>query len=99
MNRLSNFCMGVVVGAAGLYGAMTFHVVRAEDGVHLVPKVTRGLSDVYVDIRTFAAPDWYEHRGLSAAVVNAQKEYLIADSSLNGLRQTAHSALESLGLK
>jgi hypothetical protein len=99
MNRLSSFFTGLVVGAAGLYWAMTFHVVRAEDRVHVIPKVTRGLSDIYVDIRNFAAQDWYNHRGLSAAVVNAEKEYLIGDSSLTSLRQTAHSALESLGLK
>ena len=99
MHRLSSFLSGLVLGAAGLYWAMTFHVVRADDGVHVVPKVTRGLSDAYVDIRSFAAPDWYQHRGLSAAVVNAKKEYLIGDSSLNGLRQTAHNALESLGFK
>ena len=89
MSRLSSFFTGVIVGAAALYGAMTFHIVRAPDGVHVVPKVTRGLSDVYVDVRSFTAPDWYEHRGLSAAVVNAQKEYLIGDSSLTSLRQTA----------
>jgi hypothetical protein len=99
MKRLTSFFTGMIVGAAGLYGAMTFHIVRADDGIHVVPKVTCGLSDVYVDTRKFTVPDWYAHRGLSAAVVNAEKEYLLGDSSLTSLRHSAHGALESLGLK
>lgn len=99
MKRFSSFLAGVVVGAVGLYWAMTFHVVRANDGLHVVRKVTCGLSDAYVDIRAFNSADWYQHTGLSVAVVHAGKEHLLSDSSLYGLRQTAHSALESLGIR
>ena len=92
MKRLSSFLAGVVVGAVGLYWVMTFHVVRANDGLHVVRKVTCGLSDAYVDIREFNSADWYRHTGLSLAVVHGGKEHLIGDSSLQGLRQTAHRA-------
>jgi hypothetical protein len=99
MKRFTSFLAGVVVGAVGLYWAMTFHIVRANDGLHVVRKVTCGLSDAYVDIRTFDSADWYRHTGLSVAVVHAGKEHLLSDTSLYGLRQTAHSALESLGIR
>ena len=99
MKRLSSFLAGVVVGAVGLYGVMTFHVVRANDGLHVVRKVTCGFSDAYVDIRSFSPADWHRHTGLSLAVVHGGKENLIGDSSLHGLRQTARSTLESLGIR
>ena len=99
MNRVSSFLFGVLIGAAGLYVAMTYHVVRANDGIHIVPKVSSGLADVYVDIREFDAADWNEHRGLAAALVNAEKDELLKDSAVSSLRQSAHDVLESLGLK
>jgi hypothetical protein len=99
MKRLSSFLAGVVVGAVGLYGVMTFHVVHANDGLHLVRKVTCGLSDAYVDIRSFSLADWHRHTGLSLAVVHGGKEHLLGDSALLGLRQTAHCTLESLGIR
>jgi hypothetical protein len=99
MKRLSSFLLGVVVGAIGLYWAMTFHVVRASDGLHVVPKVTSGLADAYVDIRSFSSADWYRHTSLSVAIVHAGKENLLGDSTLADLRQSAHSTLESLGIR
>jgi hypothetical protein len=99
MNRLSSFFTGLIVGAAGLYWAMTFHVVRADDGVHVVPKVSAGLGDAYVDIREFGAEQWSEHRSLAAAIVHAEKDELLKESALSNLRHAAQGALESLGLK
>ncbi len=99
MKRITSFLAGVIVGAAGLYGAMTYHFVRAEDGVHLVPKVTSGLSDTYVDIRKFNTASWYEHKSLAVALVNADKQDLLKDPAIVDLRQAAQNTLEALGLK
>jgi len=98
MNRIMNFMAGCIVGAVGLYGAMTYHLVRAEDGFHTIPKVSNGLSDAYVDIREFTTSDWTEHRALVAALVKADRGDLMKDSALYGLKSTARSVLESLGI-
>ncbi len=98
MKRANGFLAGLVVGAMGMYGAMTHHVVRAVDGWHWVPKSPPCLSQTYVDIREFQARDWNEHRSLAAALVKADKANLISSSSLRGLQNSTREALDSLGL-
>jgi hypothetical protein len=96
MGRFSSFLLGVVVGAVAVYGSLKYHVVRAQDGVHLVPKVYSGLGDVYVDIRNFAPSDWNRHRALALALVKADKEDLIGDTTAGFFRQSLQNALEGL---
>lgn len=99
MGRAASFVLGAVVGAAAAVGALKYHVVQAEDGLHLVPKVTAEFGDVYVDIRSFDFNDWNEHRGLAAALVKADKSHLIEDTSLNVFRQSLNDALDGLTSK
>ena len=99
MSKVSSFFLGVVVGAVGLYCATTYHVVRAEDGVHFVPKVSSGVGNAYVDIREFNTAQWHEHKNVALALINAEKGDLMTDSAIADLRHNAQSALESLGLK
>lgn len=99
MQKIHSFLLGAVAGAISLYCAMTFHVVRAEDGIHIVPKVSNGLRDAYVDIRDFNTAQWNQHRHVALALINADKEELLRDSAMSNLRRTAETALESLGLK
>jgi hypothetical protein len=88
-----------VVGAVLLYSAMTYHFVRAEDGMHVVRKVSCGLGNAYVDIRQFDATQWNEHRQVALALINADKEELLEDAAVANLRQAAQGVLESLGLR
>lgn len=99
MARIQSFLFGMIVGAAALYGAMTFHVVRAEDGLHVVPKISSGISDAYVDIRDFDAAEWSEHKHVAVALIHADKEELLQESMVANLRNAARGALESLGLR
>ena len=50
---MRRFIAGMICGAALLYVAMHYHVVRGNEGVFLVPKISNNLSEVYVDIREF----------------------------------------------
>ena len=97
MNRLSTLLMGVFVGAAPMFTAMKYHVVRADDGVHMIPKVSAELGGAYVDIREFDASQWDDNRALAVAIVNADKDYLLKDSAASSFRSTVDSVLQSLG--
>lgn len=97
MTRLHSFVFGLIVGAATVFAGMKFHFVRAEDGLHAIPKVSNQLRGAYVDIRDFTAEDWNDHRDLSLAIVNADKDYLLSDSATDNLRQSVQHALQSLG--
>ena len=87
MNRFGSFFLGIIVGAALCYGASNFHVVRAQDGFHLVQKVRAGLADAYVDVRTFAVSDWSARPDLVAALVRENKQYIMTGNAAEAIQQ------------
>ncbi len=48
-----------------LFVGSRYHVVRANDGFHLIPRSSARLTEPYVDIRQFTIEDWDEHQGLA----------------------------------
>lgn len=51
MRRIYGFVFGIGLGALACLGAMNYHVVRAQDGFHLVQKQHARLGQAYVDTR------------------------------------------------
>lgn len=96
MQRIGPFLAGFIVGALAVFVGLKYHVVRAPDGVHLVPKQEANFSDAYVDIRSFSMQDWDNHRSLAMAIMQADKTHLLKDSAKDSLRRTLNTALESL---
>ncbi len=96
VSRIGDFVMGVVCGGALTAGTMNFHVVRANDGVHLVRKLTAGINEPYVDVRNFSASDWADHKALAAAIVRSGKGDILQDSSLTGFKNSIENWLNGL---
>jgi hypothetical protein len=97
MGRLASFLGGAAVGGAAVFVGLKFHVVRAEDGVHFVPKLQAQFDEAYVDIRKFTFEDWNKHRSLAVAMVQAEKGYLLQESATSDLRSAVDSVLQGLG--
>lgn len=97
MGRLGSFIGGIVVGGVAVYVGLKYHVVRANDGFHLVPKLQAQFDDAYVDIRQFGFEDWNKHRSLAVAMAQADKGYLMQETSTDSLRQSVNSVLQGLG--
>ncbi len=97
MGRFGSFLLGVVVGAAAVFGTLKYHVVYADNGVHIVPKVIAGFDDIFVDIRGFGLSDWAEHKSLAAALAKAGKGELLQDAAVNQIEESVDSFLEGLG--
>ena len=93
MGRVIIFLVGVVVGAVAVFGSLKYHVVRTEDGVHLVAKTTSNFGEIYVDVREFGPMDWTEHKDLAVAMVKADKQHLIGDTTTDNLRQSMNNAM------
>jgi len=87
MRHLSSFILGILVGGALVFFAQRFHVLRTDKGVELVPKLSSGFSETYVDVRHFQAADWEKHKELAAAIVQAKKEYILNDSASEQTRK------------
>jgi hypothetical protein len=93
MRQMYTFVLGAGVGAALCLGAMNFHVVRAQDGWHLVQKHHARLGQVYVDTRQFGASDWINNTDLAAALTADNKAYVMQSAVTsplqNGLNRLA----------
>lgn len=96
MRRISSFLMGAVVGGVLVFISLKFHLVRAEDGFYLVPKVRSTFRHAYVDIRGFGAAQWSEHRWLAAALVRSNKEHLLQGAVTAGFAEAVRGAIDSL---
>jgi hypothetical protein len=77
MRRVWTFVLGIVVGGMGIFVAMNYHIIRADDGLHMVPKVNRQLALAYADIRGFTVADWAKNSELAAALMNANQRELV----------------------
>jgi hypothetical protein len=86
----------MITGATLLYIAMHFHVVRGNEGVFLVPKISNNLSDVYVDVRSFTLNDWQSHKPLAAAILQSNKSHVLSDASLSGFRSRLEGLMSGL---
>ncbi len=93
MSRVGSFGSGVLVGIVALYVAMHYTLLHAEDGLHLIPKITAKLENPYQDIRGYKLSHWQSKQSLALAVVRANKGYLMSDPSLLTFRENAQSVL------
>lgn len=87
MNRLGAFLAGLVLGVAFTFVGLRYHVVRANDSFHLVPRQGGTLEDLYVDIREFDLKSWKEHKSLAIDLMAAKKEHLIGDTATNSINK------------
>ena len=88
--------MGMICGAALLLIAMHYHIVRGNDGIVLVPKISNNLADVYVDIREFDLQQWKNHKPLAAAIMKSNQAHLLEDSAHQSFGNTVKDLFDGL---
>ena len=93
---MARFLFGMITGAALLFAAMHYHVVRGDEGFFVVPKISNNLTDVVVDIRGFRLSDWNRHKPLAAAIMQSNQAHLLSDSSLGTFRDTVDGLVQGL---
>lgn len=86
MPRIFSFLLGVAAGVMLCFGATNYHVVRAQDGFHLVHKQRARLAEAYVDVRKFGVGDWSSHSELAAALVADNKQSIMTDAAANSVQ-------------
>jgi hypothetical protein len=93
MRRISTFLLGMATGVMLLHGVTIYHVVRAADGVHLIPKQPPRLAESYVDIRTFSMNDWAGHVQLVSAIVQAGQQQLLGNATTSSVQDAVGTVL------
>ena len=81
---LTLLLFGVALGGGATVAAFRYHVVRADDGWHVVNSGTPMPSDVYADVRGWSASDWSAHPKLAAALVEAGRGAAILRTAAGG---------------
>jgi hypothetical protein len=69
MRRLFAMVFGALLGAAAMFMAFKFHVIRIKDDVVFVPKPSAALVDAYVDVREWTTAEWAKHPQLVKALI------------------------------
>lgn len=87
MGKIYAFLLGVVAGFGLYHLAGSYHVLRAESGWRVVPKVSHTLEDTYVDVRDFGAGDWAKRPELAAAVLKSGDDELKKDAVSESVNQ------------
>jgi hypothetical protein len=86
MRRIYGFVGVFALGALSCFGAMNYHIVRAQDGFHLVQKNHARLGGAYVDTRSFDAATWGAHPDLVLAL-RADNEQMLVNEAAPGVLQ------------
>jgi hypothetical protein len=94
MRRGTTFIFGMIVGGLLLYTALSYHLIHAKDGLHLVPKVESSLAATYVDIRSFGPADWIDHIEIAQAVQASGQGGLMETAAVDSLRTGIDRLLE-----
>ena len=97
--QLSSFVTGLVAGAALMYGSITHHLLRTNEGLTLVPKLQPSLAETYLDVRTFGISDWSRHPAVAAAIVRSGKQQLFAQHAEPTIRDQVQDFLQAWGGK
>lgn len=93
---MSRFIFGMMAGALLMYVAMHYHLVRGNEGVYLVPKISNNLSDVFVDTRSFGLEQWKEHKPLAAAIMQSDQSHLLEGAPLSAFRESVQGLVDGL---
>lgn len=93
---MRNFLLGMIFGAGLLFVAMHFHVVRGNEGIVLVPKISNTLSGTYADVRGFTLNDWKDHKPLAAAITKSNKSHLIEEGATRAFGDSMRGLVDDL---
>ena len=80
MRRLFAVAFGVLLGAAAMFIAFRFHVVRANDNWVFVRKPEASLVDAYIDVREWDSAEWMKHTALVKALIRTGQADLVRKS-------------------
>jgi|HubBroStandDraft_1064217.scaffolds.fasta_scaffold424529_1 hypothetical protein len=89
---LGTFMSGAAVGGSLVFGSLSYHFLRTEEGLQMVPKLSATFHETYIDVRNFGAGDWALHKTIVAAIVRAKKDAIFEGTAVN----TSHEGVTSL---
>ena len=93
MRRIGAILFGILVGGGLVFAAFQLHVVRAAEGLVIVPKQQPVLTDAFADIRDWSRDDWQQHPVLVQNLIADGRSDLVAGSMTEGMLRDLVSPL------
>lgn len=88
MNKAKPFLFGTLIGAAIVFVALQYHIVRSHDGFQFVPRTPRqSLGLAFADVRQWEPDDWMDRPELARALLAHGASDLIAESVRKSLTE------------
>jgi hypothetical protein len=92
MSKAKPFLIGALIGAAAVFVALQYHVVRSHDGFQLVPRTPQhSIGLAFADVRGWEAEDWTDRPELARALFAHGSSDLISQSVTQSLAETVTS--------
>lgn len=86
MFGIKTFLSGLMLGSVTSLLAMQFHVINTNDGMIVLPRVSRPpLRSTYVDVRKWSLSMWRQHPDVAKAAVMYGRPDLLGDGVLNSI--------------
>lgn len=79
MRKLSNLLIGILLGGGTVFLLSQYHLIRANDGFHMIPRQDASYVDVCVDVRNWDASKWHEHSELMRSLIADGRDDLIVE--------------------
>jgi hypothetical protein len=92
-----SFLCGATIGGSLVFGTLSYHVLRTNDGVQVVPKLSPDFHEAYVDVRQFTPMDWARHKTVVTAIVRAKKESIFQGAAIESLNQGVTGLVREFG--
>ena len=84
MRRIVWLTCGLILGAAGMWTSMSYHMLRTNDGIAWVPKYRAGLRGTFIDVREWGVTEWTEHPEIVISLEKNQRTEIIGDAKIMG---------------
>jgi len=88
-----SFLCGAAVSGGLVFGSLSYHVLRTNDGVEFVPKLAPDFHEAFVDIRQFTPMDWARHKTVVNAIVRAKKESIFQGAAVETVSQSVSQSV------
>ena len=96
MGRFYTFVLGLVLGFVLYHTVVTYHLVYANDGFHLIAKSPPRFAEAYVDVRQFGAAEWLKHPELVLAINQSGQQQILGEAVERGVGDLVNEQLEKI---
>jgi hypothetical protein len=96
MKGFGPFLVGAIVGGGAVFASLSYHFVHTRDGLEVIPKQSPTFLETYVDVRSFGPSEWASRKGLSEAIVKANRAKIMGETVIDKAQETIKEKVDGV---